>query len=200
MSALKSRSRLQGKRSRNGPESQEAQMDRARKLWRANRRVEALAEFQRVARQGNPSYQMELGITLFWDTHAYRSGLYWIRKAAEGDHLGAQYFLGAEFATGEHLKKNPKKSVYWYQRAARGGHAEAQYNLALMYWEGEGLKRSVRQAHKWLESSARSNDLLALRALSEAYETGWLGYRIDRGKAAHWRRRYQEINRKTRAR
>lgn len=138
---------------------------------------------------------MELGIALFWDQQAYRAGLYWIRRAAEQNQRGAQYFLGTEFATGEHVRRNLKQSVQWYRRAARGGHAEAQYNLAQMYWAGEGVSRNPRRARQWLEASAEKGDLLALRALSEAYETGWFGYKVDPRKSRLWRARYEAANR-----
>lgn len=58
--------------------------------------------------------------------------LRWIRDAARQGHVGAQYFLGAELATGENVAKNPKEAAYWYRRAAMPGHGEAQYNLAMM--------------------------------------------------------------------
>jgi uncharacterized protein len=173
----------------------DAQVELARNLWSQKRKAKALVWYRKAARLGGPEYQMELGLALYWDQKAVKPGLYWIRRAAERNHLGAQYFLGVEFATGEHVRRNLKQSAQWYQRAARAGHAEAQYNLAQMYWTGEGVRRNPRKAREWLEASAKNADLLALRALSEAYETGGFGYTADSRKARLWLARYEAANR-----
>jgi TPR repeat protein len=167
-----------------------AQSELARRLARRKKDREALAWFRLAARSGDPERQMELGMVLCWDHAAYREGLQWIRDAARQDHMGAQYFLGAELATGENVAKKPKEAAYWYRRAAMRGHAEAQYNLATMYWEGEGVKRSAAAAHKWLAKAARSRDLVALQLLADAHASGLFGYRKNSARARYWRRLY----------
>lgn len=171
-----------------------AQSELARRLVRRKKGDEALLWFRSAARSGDPERQMELGIVLFWDHAAYREGLQWIRSAAEQGHVGAQYFLGAELATGENVTKNPSDAARWYRRAAMRGHSEAQYNLAMMYWGGEGVRRSVPTAHKWLARAARSRDPLALRVLAESYESGELGYRKNGARARYWRDLYDRAN------
>ncbi len=171
-----------------------AQTELGRRLARRNKGTEALRWFRSAAGSGNPERQMELGIVLFWDHGNHRDGLTWIKRAAKQGHLGAQYFLGAELATGENVRKNLKEALNWYRCAAKQGHTEAQYNLALMYWAGEGTRKNIAQAHKWLKQSARSNDLLALRALAEAYEAGQLGFRKNRARADYWRKLYVGAN------
>lgn len=167
-----------------------AQSQLARRLSRRNKRKESLHWFRAAARGGDPERQMELGLVLCWDWAAYRAGFKWVQCAAEQGHVGAQYFLGAELATGENIRKNLRQSAHWYRRAAARGHSEAQYNLALMYWSGEGVRRSLSSAHHWLEKAARSGELFALRALADAYEFGQLGYRKHRVRARYWRDRY----------
>ena len=171
-----------------------AQTEFARRLARRKKQDEALNWFRSAARGGDSERQMELGVVLFWDHDAHRKGLKWIRRAAEQGHIGAQYFLGAELATGENVRKNLREAASWYRRAAKQNHGEAQYNLAMMYWAGEGLPRSASAARKWLERAARLDDLLALRALAEAYESGQFGYRKNGGRARHWRGRYDRAN------
>jgi len=171
-----------------------AQSELGRRLSRRNKSKESLRWFRAAARGGDPKHQMELGLVLCWDWAAYRAGLKWVRRAAEQGHIGAQYFLGAELATGENVRKNLSQSAYWYGRAAAQGHSEAQYNLALMYWTGEGVRRSISLAHHWLEKAARSRELFALRALAEAYEFGRLGYRKNRVCARYWRDLYNRAN------
>lgn len=173
-----------------------AQTEFARRLARRRKSDEALHWFRSAARGADPERQMELGIVLFWDHDAYSEGLKWVRRAAVQGHVGAQYFLGAELATGEKVRKNLREAASWYRRAAKQNHGEAQYNLALMYWGGEGLHRSASAARKWLESAARLDDLLALRALAEAYECGQFGYLKDAVRARRWRRRYDRVNKK----
>lgn len=171
-----------------------AQSELARRLARKKKHKEALEWFQAAARSGDPERQMELGVVLFWDHGAHNAGFKWIRRAAEQGHAGAQYFIGAELATGENLRKNPREAARWYLQAARQGHSEAQYNLALMYWAGDGVVRSPATSHQWMEKSAKSGDLLALRALAEAYQTGQLGYRRNQVHARYWRERYNRVN------
>lgn len=171
-----------------------AQTELARRLARRKKHAEALRWFRLAARSGDAERQMELGIVLFWDHAAHREGIKWIRCAAGQDHVGAQYFLGAQLATGEGVRKNTKEAVRWYYRAAMKGHSEAQYNLALMYWAGEGVRKNVRATHKWLEKAGTSRDLLALRALAEAFASGGFGYQKDRVRARHWRNLYTRVN------
>jgi uncharacterized protein len=174
--------------------SADAQKELARRLARRKQHDEALSWFRSAARTGDSQRQMELGIFLSWERGAHREGLKWIRRAAEQGHIGAQYFMGAELATGENVRKNLREAASWYRRAAKQNHSEAQYNLALMYWAGEGLARNARQAHKWLERAASSGDLFALRAMAEAYESGYFGYRKNRLRAGLWRRRYERAS------
>jgi TPR repeat protein len=171
-----------------------AQSELARRFARKRKYKEALRWFTTAARSGDPEHQMELGVVLFWDHAAHSAGIEWIRRAADQGHVGAQYFLGAELATGENIRKNVREAARWYRHAARRGHGEAQYNLALMYWTGEGVLRNPKTSHRWLEKAATSGDLLALRALSQAYETGQLGYRRNRVHARYWRKRYDRVN------
>jgi len=170
-----------------------AQSELARRLAGRKKLEEALLWYRSAARSGNADCQMELGIFLCWDRDAYGQGIKWIRRAAERGHVGAQYFLGAELATGENVRKNLPSAARWYRRAAMKGHGEAQYNLAMMYWAGEGVPRNPIAAHRWLEKAAKSRDLGALFALAEAYENGQLGYRKDRTRARYWRRHYTRV-------
>jgi TPR repeat protein len=171
-----------------------AQTEIARRLSRRGKNTEALRWFRLAARSGDPERQLELGIVLYWDHAMHREGTKWIRRSAEQDHVGAQYFLGAELATGETIRKNVKEAGRWYGRAARKGHGESQYNLALMCWAGEGMPKNVAAAHKWLEKAARSSDLLALRLLADAFSSGLFGYRKDGVRANYWRNRYNRVS------
>jgi hypothetical protein len=83
-----------------------AQSELARRLLGRKKHEEALRWFRAAARSGEPELQMELGIVLFWDLGAHREGFKWIRRAAEQGDVGAQYFLAAELATGENVRKN----------------------------------------------------------------------------------------------
>ncbi len=170
-----------------------AQAELARRLVGRKKFEEALVWYRSAARGGDPNSQMELGLFLCWDRDAYGEGIRWIRCAAKQQHVGAQYFLGAELATGENVRKNVAESARWYRRAAMKGHGEAQYNLAMMYWAGEGVPRNTILSHRWLEKAAKSGDWGALSALADAYEDGLLGYRKNGSRARYWRSRYDRI-------
>lgn len=159
-----------------------------RKLLRSCEVPENLRKLKRIARRGGREVQFALGLRLLWDIGAVRSGLYWIRCAANQNHVGAQYLLASGFATGFDFRKDLAESVYWYRRAARLGHSEAQYNLALMYAHGEGVSKNLRACRRWLERAGRGGDLLAIELLMEANACGRLGYRVDKRSAAFWAR------------
>jgi len=175
-----------------------AQVELARRLSRQRKQKEALTWFRKAARSGQAEAQMELGLVLFWEHDRYRNGMQWIQRAADQGLVGAQYFLGAELAVGDNVRKDLRKALRWYKRAAAQGHSEAQYNLAMMYWAGEGVRASISTAHRWLETAASRGDPVAIKLLVDAHEEGTFGYRRNKAKAGKWRRRSDGISKASR--
>lgn len=66
-----------------------------------------------------------------------QDGFDWICKAADQNHIGAQYFVASEYSTGDSVNQDLVKEALWYSKAAELGHAEAQYNLRINVVRGE---------------------------------------------------------------
>jgi uncharacterized protein len=87
--------------------------------------VQALAWFERAARQGLAEAQFNLG-------NMYAYGLAPLPADADGNRLAAQ----------------------WYFEAARQGHADAQYSLGILFLTGSGVDQSAEEADKWIGRAA----------------------------------------------
>jgi uncharacterized protein len=172
-----------------------AQYKLARRLWSGGRRAskrdrdQAMKWYRSAARAGDREAQAALAqIHLQPDLPFYdiAAAFRWMTRAAERGHRGAQYSLGVEYATGETVRLNSKKAMYWYRKAAAAGNAEAQYNIGMMYSGGEGVRKNPAIARRWILKAARNAEMLAIMLLAQAYETGELGFRVNRKKARHW--------------
>ena len=79
----------------------------------------------------------------------------WMRKAAEGGDIEAQYSLAGLLRSGAGVKKDLEESTKWYRIAAEQGDARAQNNLGFAYLYGEGvLKKNLKESFKWFKKSA----------------------------------------------
>jgi TPR repeat protein len=114
---------------------------------------------------------------------------------------GAQYGLGASYATGDfdtwqrswQRPKNERAALRWYSAAAEQGHVEAQYNLGFMLLLGEGTAPDASAALRWLERAAQRGSNDAAKLLSDLYD-GWgqeRGVARDLERAAYWRARVE---------
>lgn len=181
----------------------DAQMELAKALWRTespSKQAEAMRWFERAAAGGGAEHKRVFGALLCWEPepfHDFPRGFALLRESAEMGDVTAQYSVAAELAVGENVPRNPRAAADWYLRAADAGCAEAAYNLAIMLLEGDGVVVDRQQAFDLLERAASKGELLALRALTEGYETGANGFPIDPPKAAFWRSRYDAVRKPT---
>ena len=67
-----------------------------------------------------------------------------------------------------------------------------------MYWGGEGVRKNAATARLWIRKAARNGEYAAIFLLARAYETGELGFRVDRRKARYWQARERRSDRPTR--
>ena len=135
---------------------------------------------KKLAEQGNPEAQFDLGMLHRYFTEASSSGHYlvpygvwstdegiapdgptgyeeavvWFRKAADQGHLGAQTWLGCAYQRGEGVDKDCVEAVRWYRKAANQGNKEAQLRLGDAYERGEGVNKDLVEAVGWLRRSA----------------------------------------------
>ena len=139
-----------------------------------------------AAERGSPHAQYGVGfLYLFGRMGApkdYMTAARWLQRAAEQDHLVAQFFLGLLYDTGQGVPQDHAIAAQWYQRAADQGYAEAQLNLGALYNAGRGIPQDYVTAHMWLNLAAaqrtspltdaaatarRRRDLLAARMTPE---------------------------------
>ncbi len=122
----------------------------------------------------------------------YALARYWLTKAAERGHSGAQNNLGVMYADGLGGDVDPEKAVYWYARSAEAGDYIAKSNLAMHLTEGRGTRRNYARAAKLFRESLRCDPYNARdhRLLAECYEHG-VGGRNGLRLAIH---HYQEAS------
>src|SRR5436190_535378 len=112
------------------------------------------------AKNGDDDEQHNLGLLLYDynDDEGTEKNLekafHWFQKAAEKDHIKAQYKLALLYYNGEGTENNLEKAFYWFQKAAKKDHIKAQYNLALLYYNGEGTEKNLEKAFYWYQKAA----------------------------------------------
>ncbi|MEE8516796.1 MAG: tetratricopeptide repeat protein, partial [Alphaproteobacteria bacterium] len=113
------------------------------------------------------------------------------KPLAEEGHAIAQFVLGAMYANGRGVPRDPAEAVKWYRKAAEQGHADAQYNLSLMYRSGEGVTKDDTQAANWTRKAAEQGPAKAQYNLGVMYAKG-LGVKQDYKLSVKWARKAAE--------
>ncbi|MFN8922583.1 MAG: tetratricopeptide repeat protein, partial [Sphingobacteriia bacterium] len=89
----------------------------------------------------------------------YQKAVYWIQKAAEQGHSGAQFILGeAYYYEGRGMLQDYQQAAYWYQKAAEQGNAKAQNRMGEMYYHVLGVPKDYKQAANWMEQAMNNGD------------------------------------------
>jgi len=173
--------------------------------------ADPLSEKQRLAEQGDPRAQYELG-DYFAECHAfdleerfYDDAVQWYDKAAEQGYADARlkrhnmrYLVGA--TVGDRCSKSlalatvnlgltgvedlAKKSPQW-RKIADQGLAEAQFMLGNMYACGAGVILDYAEAAGWFRRAAEQGHAKAQYILGHLYFYGTCVAR-DFGQAARW--------------
>jgi TPR repeat protein len=76
--------------------------------------------------------------------------------------------LGAMYANGAGVTKDPTEAVSWYRKAADAGDTQGMNNLGIAYLNGVGAPRDKAEALRWYRKAADLGDDRAkasLRAL-----------------------------------
>lgn len=113
------------------------------------------------------------------------------KPLAEKGHAIAQNALGAMYANGRGVPRDPAEAANWYRKAAEQGHADAQYNLSLMYRSGEGVAKDDAQAANWTRKAAERGLVMAQYNLGVIYAKG-LGSPKDFTLSVKWARKAAE--------
>lgn len=91
--------------------------------------------------------------------------LYFLEKAADLSHAGAQAALGRYYAMGKHFAYNPRKAYEWTLKAAVQNHPEGLNNLGTLHLEGIGTPVNYEKAYKYLMKAYQAGDTTSLSEL-----------------------------------
>ena len=115
------------------------------------------------AEQGDAESQFALGLKFSTDASArdLTEAARWYGKAAEQNHVLAQFNLSVMFATGQGVTQDDSTALVWIRKAAEGGDAGAQFRLgsrchrsSIDHLEPNALERRV-EAYKWFHLAAQ---------------------------------------------
>ena len=138
------------------------------------------------ANDGDPQAQYDLAL-------AYREGkdiqkdlqssFRWLKEAANGGHVEAQYELGKDYAVEaegnrqtaklgigtaiKYFARNYEFAVQWYHEAAQKGHVGAQLELAKLYFAGWGIQQNDAKAKEWAEKAKANGNKAADKLLAD---------------------------------
>lgn len=160
--------------------------DRCRRAFSSDA-LTTLGRCGEMAASGDPQAQYYLASS-HRKLRQYEESLFWAEKAAEQDHMEAQFILGDLYAAGLGTKENPQKALFWKKQAASQGHLNAQLDVAQSYRLGEGTSPSPRMAKFWYRAAAQKGNVLAQMQLGNLYESGHLG-EVDFASAIEWYRK-----------
>ena len=132
---------------------------------------EAAALLEKVAEQGDPEAQYELGrlyeLGIGVDQDVERA-IELFREAADADYPDAINDLGfLHFQGGLGVPRDPKRAIALFERAANLRHPEAMFNYAALIDDGIVEGKSLEDAARYLYDSLRSGNEETLNQLAE---------------------------------
>ena len=148
---------------------------------------QAIKLYGPLAEQGFSDAMFELAEVHYGrseDNQDWDEALKWYYLAAQKNHAGAQYMLGAVFDSNliglshmpaeyrdEAYENRERLAIEWYTKSAEQCYPKAAYQLGEHYIRGDGVPGDQVQAHKWLSISVACGD----KGLSK----GSLGFLIE---------------------
>jgi TPR repeat protein len=137
------------------------------------------------------------GRTLY-DARQYAAARPLLRKAAEGGHRDAMFYLGRSYDSdvpgNSAIETDDTEAVSWYRKAAELGMPWAMNNLGKMYAHGQGgLKPDSATAVSWYRKALELGNEQAMNNLGSMYELGEGGLNRDNATAVSWYRKASEL-------
>ena len=110
-----------------------------------------------------------------------------LQAAAEAGSAAAQYDLGARYADGRAVTRDPRLAAAWLGKAADQGLAPAQYRLAMLYEKGTGVVQDKPRARALYTAAAEAGNPRAMHNLAVMLADG--DGHPDYAAAAGWFRK-----------
>lgn len=114
-----------------------------------------------------------------------------LREAALSGNAAALFEMGARYADGKGVNRDPKLAMRWFEQSAATGHAPSQYRLASLYREGKGVPKDASLAFQWFDRAAAQGHVLAMHNAAVLLAEGVHGT-PDYAGAALWFKRAAE--------
>jgi TPR repeat protein len=166
-----------------------------RKAFLAGDVVGAMPALKRAADAGHAEAQSLYGYILD-KSEENESAAKYFRAAAEQGNADGQYGLGALYAAGEGVARDPAAAREWLERAAGQGHAQAVMALSQAFFAQKlGFRRDPADAAglAWVRKAAELDSMNALDYLAKGYRSGAFGA-IDLAQAERMEARLRELS------
>jgi len=135
----------------------------------------ARANFEPLAKQGNPDAQRAMGQLLMQDCTGMQdkaAAATWLTKAAASGNVIAEIQLARAYLRGFGVMQDDAKAFELYSRAAATGNPVAQMEVGYMYNSGRGVLQDRYQGLQWSVKAAEQGNAIALGNISWAYLKG----------------------------
>jgi TPR repeat protein len=104
-------------------------------------------------------------------------------RQCDSGHAGSCGALGALYASGRGVSRDPKRAIELLKKGCDGGDSRSCVNLGMLTAEGIGAAKDPGGAAKLFEKGCKDGDAKGCSALGKAYLAG-AGVASDPGKAA----------------
>ena len=141
-----------------------------------SRRLARAVELYRLADEGDPDAQTQLGLMYKKGENVerdYIEALEWFRLAAGQGYAKGQKELGHMYDGGHGVRRDEAEALKWYQLAAeQSGIALDQYLVGVMYYDHRSLHCDMAEAAKWIRKAADQGYAEAQEQMAYMYEQG----------------------------
>jgi uncharacterized protein len=161
----------------------QTQFDEGVRLYKAKDFAGAAKVFQKLADQGNPKAQLQIGYQYEFGEGVRQShddAVRWYRKAADQGNAIAQNNLGKMYEDGIGLKEDWTEAVRWYRKSAEQGYAEGQFSLGRVYQFGMMVPQNRQEAIRWFDKAGdQGHDQANYFANHLKGRNSYVGFRND---------------------
>lgn len=142
-------------------------------LASAGHQDKALARLKTLAEGGSPVARRALGQALVARGTQVQEGLDWLRQAADGGDVEADFQLGKFYQSGSPgAPSDAAQALRHFTAAAHAGHIGAAYYLGIAWRNGYGMRADAGEAARWFQVSAAGGVPAAQFMLANAYREG----------------------------
>ncbi|MCU4677054.1 hypothetical protein N7931_15580 [Catenovulum sp. 2E275] len=119
--------------------------------WLAQDKNELEHVLTKLAKQGHPLAQYELGIKLYREQKDINQAINWLGESAKSGIAKAEYRLGSILLNSPWVEKDESKAVFWLTRATEQLHPAALLSLAELNLLSDNQElHNVESAHDYL--------------------------------------------------